>query len=540
MKKVVKEHYKTIIGIILIAIVIIGYVYQVDTLRSHDLSFHIANIKNIMDNHLKVNPIMPAIGNNLGYGIYIFYPCLPHFVYALLASLLGIFKLSLVDRILIINILVSILSSIILYFLSFKLSKNKTVAFLSAIIYLLFPYRFGTITIRMALNENFTSIFMPLILLGVSYLLDENFNKKKFYIYFVLGYTGLILSHYVLALFFTIFLLIILLWNIKKLKERFIPFFKAVIIVSILVLPNIVILLEHYKMKYLVFSDNYVTSKRLIEKNILSLKDLVIFKNKYDWEIPFFISLPVIIGFICSSFYVIKNKNKKYIVMSFLSILLIYIITSHSLWKILPKTFDMIQFPWRLLLVLSLFVSLVSPMIFQKIKNKILFVVALLALVLPAYSLAIKLQNRRYFDYYNSIHMDDGAGNINEYYPVEFLDNESYYRKKDNIDFISSSGKSSIIENDLSKNILTFSISGIHEANIELPRIYYKGYVLEDKDHHRIKIKKSKRGFIKANVSSSIYTLKYKGPYFYNIARYIRILFIIYLCFKGYKIILKR
>ena len=69
------------------------------------------------DHHININFIMPVIGNNLGYGLYMFYPFLPHFIYALLTFFLSIFKISTIDSILIINVFISIISSIVLYFL---------------------------------------------------------------------------------------------------------------------------------------------------------------------------------------------------------------------------------------------------------------------------------------------------------------------------------------------------------------------------------------------------------------------------------------
>ena len=538
MKETVK-HYIFIIGISLIATFILGFIYHNDTLRGHDLSFHIANIQNMVDHHLNINFIMPVIGNNLGYGLYIFYPFLPHFIYALLTFFLSIFKISTIDSILIINVFISIISSIVLYFLSYKLSKNKKVAFLSAIIYLLFPYRLGIITVRMALNENFAGIFMPIILLGLSYLLDENINKKKFYIYFVLGYVGLILSHYVLALFFTIIIWIILLWNMKKIidKNRFIPLIKAIILISILVLPNIIIFFEHYQMPYLVYLEGYVTSKELIDENILSLKDYLIPNNNYDWDIPYYISTPVIFSFIYSSYYVIKHKDKKYIFIVLMALLLGFVISSHTLWNLLPKVFDMIQFPWRLLLILSLFVSLISPIFLQEIKNRKIYIGIIFIFLIPSFFLASKLSSRIYTYDYTNIDMNDGVGNIKEYYPVEYLDCKEYYENKKDVDFISSSGNSKIIENDISKNIFTFEIDSDKKVTIELPRIYYKGYVLEDETHHKIRIKRSNYGFIETKVSSGIYTLKYIGTPIYIIFKYIRIGLILYLCFNGFKFI---
>ena len=80
-----KEFFKKniyIIAIILITIILIGYIYLDNTKQAHDLPFHLANVENLIKNDLKADLIMPNIGNDLGYGLYIFYPKLPHLIYS--------------------------------------------------------------------------------------------------------------------------------------------------------------------------------------------------------------------------------------------------------------------------------------------------------------------------------------------------------------------------------------------------------------------------------------------------------------------------
>lgn len=164
MKEFLNKNFY-IIGLIIIGVILIGYIYLDNTKQGHDLLFHIANIHNIVSNNLKVTPVMPNLAHNLGYGIYIFYPIATHFIYAIITALLKIFGLKTINCVLIINILVSILSSIFMYKLVLEIAKNKKVAFISGIIYMLLPYRLGLITVRMALAENFAGLFIPCVLL---------------------------------------------------------------------------------------------------------------------------------------------------------------------------------------------------------------------------------------------------------------------------------------------------------------------------------------------------------------------------------------
>lgn len=301
---------KYIIAIIIIYTIFIGTIYLDNTKNAHDLQFHLANIKNIMSNNLKIDLIMPNIGNNLGYGLYIFYPMLTHFTYAIISSILSIINIDLIDSVLITNILISILSGISMYILVLKTTESKIKASMSTIIYLLFPYRMGTITVRMALAENFAAIFLPIILLGLYYLFKD--EKKKFYICFVIGYVGLIFSHYLISMYFSIFVFIILLFYIDKIikNKRIITLGLGVLGVVILVLPNIVIFAEHYGMEYLVYKENYVTNFALIKANLLEGRDYIIPSANYDWTVPYYIYFSVICLSIYSAYLIVKEHKR--------------------------------------------------------------------------------------------------------------------------------------------------------------------------------------------------------------------------------------
>ena len=160
MKEFIKKHAYAI-ALVAVTIIMVGWASLDNTKQAHDLPFHLANIDNIVSNNLKITPIMPNLAYGLGYGIYIFYPVLSHFFYAVIASVLSVFGVKTVSSILVTNVIVSVISSLTMYFAVSEITKNKKWAFVSALIYMLFPYRLGTITVRMALAENFISIFIP-------------------------------------------------------------------------------------------------------------------------------------------------------------------------------------------------------------------------------------------------------------------------------------------------------------------------------------------------------------------------------------------
>jgi len=539
MKKIcefVKKHGIFLFLLSFIGFVFLGYIYKDNTFQAHDLSFHLANIQNLVENHLNVQAIMPRLANHLGYGLYIFYPFLPHFVYALVVA---ISSCCVIDSILFVNILVAIVSSIFMYFLSYRLFKSRKVAFLSALIYLLFPYRLGTITVRMALNENFSGLFMPLILLSFTYLFDENLQKGRFYFFFILGYVGLIFSHFVLALYFSIFVLFYLLFFFRKFQNRTVlfTFLKGVLFVSVLVLPNILLFLEHYGMDYLVYQENYVTSFGLIQDNILSFRDLLIPTKNYDWTIPFYLYLPAVICFIYSSYLAFKQHH------SFLKLLFgivlagLFIVMSESFWRILPDVFYVIQFPWRLLLIVSVFFSLLAAFCVRKSKLWHFSLVVILFLLFAG-GLVVKLSNRIYHWDYTTFDIEEGLGNLQEYYPSEYLKYTDYYANKEGIDVLKGNADIDVIRDDRSQNVLVFSIENSENLEIEFPKIYYKGYQLVDDEGHTLELEKDSVGLISAVIDEDgVYTLTYRGTFLYRLFSVLRILFVGF--FLGYLVFRK-
>ena len=124
-----------------------------------------------------------------------------------------------------------------MYRLTDKVFKSKEQALLTSITYVSFPYLFADVFIRCALNESFLLFIIPLILLGIHYLIDDG-NKLMFYILFTFGYVFSINSHLVLSIYLTMVLLIYFFINRKKVfkKEIIKHFFVASVFILLLTL----------------------------------------------------------------------------------------------------------------------------------------------------------------------------------------------------------------------------------------------------------------------------------------------------------------
>ncbi len=521
-----KKNAIYLMGLIFIISVLLALIYQDPTIQGHDLGFHIANIKNLLSMpHLIPSFIVPNIAHNLGYGLYIFYPALPHFLYALFIKT---FSLPLVSGVLAFNVIALLLSGFSMYLLSYRVFKKSKYTFLSSLVYMLFPYRLGTITVRMALNENFSGIFLPLILLGVIDLIEEPVHEKRFFLFFILGYVGLFLSHYLISLYFTIFLGVFLLFQGRKFfnKKTLLSFLKATLVVLILVLPQMILFFEHYSLPYLVFQDGYVTSLGLIQSQILTLRDLLIPSVNYDWNIPFYISLPVLIGLFYSVYRAFVEKNIQILTFSVLAFLILFFIVFKPVWQILPSALYNIQFPWRLLLIFSMFVALILPSGFKQIPVKWYIIETSLVFLFTLPLIYILFMRAYHFDY-NFISLENGLGNISEYYPVAYLENEEYYKKKENIDVVFGSANIKMLSGSTFERVL-FQVSNAKDLEIEFPKIYYKGYQLKDEEGQKVHLYACKNGLLCSKISKDgKYVLQYVGTPLYKIVRIVRILFLL-------------
>lgn len=84
-------------------------------------------------------------------------------------------------------------------------------------------------------------------------------------------------------------------------------------------------------------------------------------------------------------------------------------ISSEVLWENLPEMFYNIQFSWRLILVLSIFVALLVPKILDKFSHKWIIAIIIMLCALPSLFLINKLSNRIYHKDFNAVDMEKGT-----------------------------------------------------------------------------------------------------------------------------------
>ena len=489
----------------------------------HDTMYHIAQIDSLTKAFTSFNftKISSAIANGLGYGSSIFYPKLPHYICTLLNILTG--KLNVIYSINLYFIIISFITGIMMYKLIKLITDNKYASLLGSIFYITMPYYISEIYVRCAINEFLILLFIPMIFIGIINLLKD--NKKKFYIYFTIGYIGFINSHLVLCVYFTIFLLVFLLINIKKVLKYIKPLIISSIIILIMSLPNIVLLLEHKLTDlYVVFDSELMglTTKE-VQRHGIELVELLF---PMRTTVYYFINFIVLIFLVLGIYYITRKDRKNKVLLGIILFTVISILFSLKVfpYNLLPKLLLSIQFPFRNNCFTIFGISIISSygILLFKNKNYIIYPVVVICLIIACFYINksdfkdISIEESNYDIY-------AGIGWNREYLTKNAFNNMEYFLNRDN------SIKGDVEELNSTYPSLKFKTDT--STVVEIPRLYYLGYKVREKVNSKyitLDYKCNNNGFIEIDVPyKGIVEVDWIGTPLYNLFRLIRILFII-------------
>ncbi len=539
MKWLKKHNRIYLTGIILISFLLFLPMFLNPYHVNNDTFFHIANadviVKMINENFWNglFQKIVPLIGNNFGYGTRLFYPPLTHTLLAYLAYFNQIFNINLVDSMKIFHFFVFLASGIVMFYSSNRFFKNPKLSFIAAIIYLTSSYHLNEIYVRDAEAESLIFVFLPLILTSIKELFEG--NKKAFYSLFVIGYVGGILSHFTLMIYFTLILGISMLFFWKKVfkKDFIIPFLKACALVFLLTLFFFEPLFEHK------LFGNY----RVYQKWVMSLGIQHTALWGFEYLAPFdrdgiLFNLSIITIFlliVLFKFNRVELKNNNFKLILIFSILSLWLSTVYFPWILMPYTLFMIQFGWRLVTFVILGISFLAPLALKNIKINIMYILVTICLVISGFlSIHFASTETVSLDNINYVY---GMGWQREYLPVKVEENKDYFDNRS--EKVISNDKDAII-NEIENKVppLKFEVITSKTIEIEMPRLFYYGYYLEDQDGNYYEVYENENGFLGAKVKNGVYTLTYKGSKAYQICLFISILtFVVIVVYKIYKLL---
>lgn len=503
--------------------------------------------------------IMSNFCNNFGYSWNIFYSPLTAYI----PLIFRIFSFSFETCLKLFMFVVTVATGIAMYKFVIKITKNKNIAILASVLYIIAPYRITDMYVRMALAELTSFIFIPIVFSGMYSIINE--NKKSSLL--IIGASGLILTHTVVCMYTAMLCFVYLIVFIRKLNKKSI----LNLLVSLLMIVLItsfywVGLAQHYfSTSYEVFVPGRMERVDVLNFYKTSLSQLVY--TDQEQKMIYEIGIVTFIGLLLTPIAIMKfEKQEKekdftkiYGLFGILGIVLTIMTLKIFPFEKLPGTFTMIQFTFRLFEFTSFFFAIISAVNFWiLIKNfniRDVIIISLIACLLTTiYGKKISYE-KKYDekDFIEPRRVTKDVGRINagmasfEYLPSKaFNCLKTYIADREDVPIILNNSDNQIIISDYEKNgsnmkmkilkaspelangtdkvyevseELTNEEDTISEANqddesskanttsedikIELPYIYYLGYRVKI-NGKEAKYTESEHGFVQINVDKEL------------------------------------
>lgn len=464
--------------------------------------------------------IMSNLCNNFGYSWNIFYSPLT----AYMSVMFRIFNFSYVNCLKLCMFVIVLLSGLTMYKLTFRITKNKKLATLASIIYILAPYRITDMYTRTALAELASFIFMPIVFEGLYIIVNE--EKKSYKL--ALGAAGLILTHQVIAMYTAIICFVYLIVFFKKLKSKTVLKNIGVNLLFCILMTSFywVGLLQHY------FSTSYevFVPGRMEREEVLifyKAKFSQLFITSSEQTMIYAIGLLSVIGLVLTpiAYKKIPEEYKKtYMFFLITGIVLIGMTLKIFPFEKLPQALTMLQFTFRLFTFTSFFFAFVVATNFAiLIKNfktldiVVLLTISILLLVPYKSKLDFNLKDNEE-RLINGVRITENTGRVHagmasmEYLPTKAFKNLKYIANRKDEVIVLDNNEAVISDYTKQASNMNCKISNINkETTIELPYIYYLGYRVYA-DGQEIKYTESDNGFIQINIAKdSQIKVKYLG-----------------------------
>lgn len=464
--------------------------------------------------------IMSNLCNNFGYSWNIFYSPLT----AYMSVMFRIFNFSYVNCLKLCMFVIVLLSGLTMYKLTFRITKNKKLATLASIIYILAPYRITDMYIRTALAELASFIFIPIVFEGLYIIVNE--EKKSYKL--ALGAAGLILTHQVIAMYTAIICFAYLIVFFKKLKSKTVLKNIGVNLLFCILMTSFywVGLLQHY------FSTSYevFVPGRMEREEVLifyKAKFSQLFITNSEQTMIYAIGLLSVIGLVLTPIAykkVPEEYKKTYMFFLITGVILIGMTLSIFPFEKLPQALTMLQFTFRLFTFTSFFFAFVVATNFAiLIKNfktldiVVLLTISILLLVPYKSKLDFNLKDNEE-RLINGVRVTENTGRVHagmasmEYLPTKAFKNLKYIANRKDEVIVLDNNEAVISDYTKQASNMNCKISNINkETTIELPYIYYLGYRVYA-NGQEITYTESDNGFIQINIAKdSQIKVKYLG-----------------------------
>ena len=384
--------------------------------------------------------------------------------------------------------IVFLLSGITMFLCTKSITKNKNIAILSSVVYMIMPYHLSNMYITNSLSECVCFVFIPLTFLGLYKL----FNEKKSEWIWVLGSVGLIITSNIISIIFLIinFGYIIMYLNMfkdKKIREKFLFGIIFILCLSFFYLGPLFQTI--FSSEYLCYQDSMKVTKEEIKSQSLNIKDLFVTQNPSKGI--FELSLPVII-MLCFSVVTLRvvEIKKEYIFLVFVGFFSIFMTTKYFPWGIFGDYFLFFYSQTKIMIVSTFCFSIVCAInMGTVIKNYDFKDVIIISIISVIY--VCSLNKFIPINDENTINIED-IDNIGTVYGIEdeFSVGMGDFRylpfsASENLFYIASReseikilrGEGNIYNYEKNGSSLNCKIEAIKDDTVfEFPYIYYPGY----------------------------------------------------------------
>ena len=521
----------------------------------HDLEFHLNRIEG-MKNAILAGQIPVRIHNSTlggaGYPVSIFYGNLMLYFPAILRILGWSVQSAYQGYVLMVNII----SCLIMYKVLLKIFKSEWIGLFGSFIYMMAPYRLECVYLRAAVGEYTAMCFYPLIIYGLYQIYTKNKNEKNYgWLYFSIGFSGLILSH-VISTFIAFFLtLLFCIVNLKSTlrKDIFGELCKAVFttigMCSWFIIPFADYMLSGVKATSVV-NEGFFEGRTLALNQLLSIFPHATgeaysfqFEVNMDLEMTYAMGGALIMAPIIYIIYFLNRKKygekvEKLGDMTFIfSLLALLMTTAYFPWNEMEHLGEVarfimynIQFPWRflgiasVLLVFELSVAVNWMRENSSIFYNIVICLCVLAYVSGNYFMTEYMNNAEKRYVVDQVDVDNNNIGAAEYMPegAVFRYKDVWHDEKNVL----------IVTNQSVKNTYLVECANLTSEMqyIQIPMIYYKNYrAVDDMTGTELRVESGEECRIRVELPqrySGIIRIEYRPPWYWRLSEIISLGFL--------------
>lgn len=487
--------------------------------HAHDLTFQLSRISSIADAFKlgEIPRVYPNYFEGYGYANGLFYGDILLYIPALLV-VLGMNVVTAYKWFLLILTIATMAS---IYYCTKTMAKSRYASLIAVTLCTLSSYRTVDIFVRGSLAEVSAFIFVPLILVGLYYVLYD--NPKRWY-WLSIGFAGCFLTHNISFALMVGFVFLFVCFAVKRLwveRSRFAYLALATIVTIAMVAYFLFPMLEQ------MMSDQFVLTTQTVHSDVAASTRSILNVfiglpyRKYDGIAGIGIIFVVILA--CRW----NKKNGRFDInqlsdqMYLFTVLSIWAVTPLFPWKLVLKILSplaMIQFSWRLFLMITVFLSILGGIyatnLMSSLQKKLRFFLICFILTVIPFGINMGQQYASYFYHtyvtklMDPVDISTYSVGLGEYLPADV-----------DPDWIINRGE--VISSNNDKVQVSFERHGLtlkvnyEQANsdtyLDLPLIYYKGYKTTDKS---LTVMKSSEGLVRILLNGNEtgeFTISYEG-----------------------------